>query len=255
MDDRKVSNILDRIITITFTIFIGVGIGISLISFVTTVIVTSEVNGIEEAVELAYDTVNWMVIIVSFLFWIAYVLGRKYYRDHFNCLPQSYYYIAMLFSLMSVYLGSYLNFYEAIYWWDIMLHFISGILLGFICIIFVSFAIKSFFGEFKTKKDIIFLVVVGVLVSISFSVFWELYEYLYDYITGGNMQEGLVIKDNATSYDMTPHMYSTGRVVGLDLTDTMFDQFLAVTGSIIAGVYSYFHFSAIQLRLNGQCNF
>lgn len=243
MKQDKLSTRLDKIIVGIFTFFITLGIIINLYIYYL------ERSGEEFATHNMESRPEWIGVIVSILFLLVYLLGKKYYQRYLDFLPSRYYYIAMFFSLLSVYLGSYLNFYEAFAWWDVVLHFSSGILLGFFSIIMVSFIACRRLGQFKNRGDVIFLIIIGVLVSISVAVFWEFYEYLYDYVTGGNMQEGLVIKEGATSFDMTPYMYSTGRVVGLDLTDTMFDQLLAVTGAIIAGIYSLFHFKSIQLNI------
>ncbi len=188
-------------------------------------------------------------IAVSTLFLITYILSKQIYKNRFSIIPETYYYITMLFGFLSVYLGSYLNFYEAIFWWDTMLHFSSGILLGLLSIIIVSFVISNNFGEYKNKRDIITLVVIGVLLSMSLAIFWEFYEFTYDYILDGNMQRGIII-ENAENFDPTPYMRASGRFVDPGLTDTMKDMFLATTGAFIAGIYSFIHFNQIQLKLN-----
>jgi hypothetical protein len=153
----------------------------------------------------------------------------------------------MIFAFFSVYLGSYLNFYEKFGWWDVILHFTSGILIGLVSIIIVSYFVSINFGEYTRKSDIVFLVIVGILVSISIGVLWEFYEYLYDMFFDGNMQRSIVINDIST-FDFSPYIRKSGRFIDEGLKDTMFDLFLAVSGAIIAGVYSYFHFSSIQIK-------
>ncbi len=190
-----------------------------------------------------------VTLVVTTLFLITYIVTRHIYEDNFSFIPDHYYYVAMIFAYFSTYLGSYLNFYEAFSWWDDVLHFSSGILIGLFAIIIVSYAIGNRFGKYKSKSDIVFLIVIGVLLSLSVAVFWEFYEFSYDYLLDGNMQRGTIVATNNIA-DADVLMRESGRIVGEDLMDTMNDMFLATSGAIIAGIYSFFHFSAIQLRIN-----
>lgn len=192
-----------------------------------------------------------VTLIVSSIFLGIYIFTRHIFKGKFSHIPDQFYYIAMLFAYFSTYLGSYLNFYEAFSWWDDALHFSSGILIGLLSIIIVSYTIGNRFGKYKTKGDIIFLIIIGGLLSLSVAVFWEFYEFAYDYFVDGNMQRGLIVED----YDIgnvPVVLRPSGRLVGQDLLDTMNDMFLATAGAIIAGIYSYGHFAAIQLNINKE---
>lgn len=190
-------------------------------------------------------------IFITLLFLGVYLLVTRFYNEKLAFIPPSYYYIAMIFAYLAIFLGSYLNFYEYIPWWDTMLHFSSGILLGLLSIILVSYIISNRFGKYKSNRDILIIVCIGVLVSMSIAVFWEFYEISYDYITDGNMQRSLII-ENPSEFDVESYLRPSGRFVDPGLMDTMKDQFLATAGALIAGVYSYFHFSAIQLEINKE---
>ncbi len=192
-----------------------------------------------------------VTLIISSLFLATYILTRHIFKDKFYFIPDQYYYIAMLFAYFATYLGSYLNFYEAFSWWDDALHFTSGILIGLFSIILVSFTIGNRFGKYKSKGDIVYLIVIGVLLSLSVAVFWEFYEFSFDYIADGNMQRGTIVETKNIA-DADVLMRESGRIVGLDLMDTMNDMFLATSGAIIAGIYSYFHFAGIQLHINKE---
>ncbi len=241
MKDDKLSKRLDRIIIVIFTIFIAIGVGINIYKII-------EESNMKVVLGTQYNVITWIPVVVSVLFLGVYILGRKFYSEYLDFLPQMYYYITMLFALCAIYMGSYLNFYEAIPWWDTMLHFVSGILLGLMSIIIVSFVVKKRFGKFKDNGDILFLVIVGVLVSISIAVFWEFYEYAFDYLADGNMQRSIIV-ENPEAYDFSQHIRESGRFMDPGLKDTVKDQFLAVAGAIIAGIYSYYHFYAIQLNI------
>lgn len=188
-------------------------------------------------------------LIITVIFLGLYIFSRHIFVDKFYYIPNQYFYIAMIFAYFSTYLGSYLNFYEAFSWWDDLLHFSSGILLGLLSIVIVSYAIGHRFAKYKTKSDILLLVVIGGLLSLSIAIFWEFYEFSYDYITDGNMQRGNIVDiENFKESDL--EIRPSGRVVGGDLLDTMHDLFLASAGAGIAGIYAYGHFNVIQFKAN-----
>ncbi len=188
------------------------------------------------------------VLAMTVVFLLAYNYGEKYYNEKLYFVPSAFYYVAIIFAFFSTYLGSYLNFYEKFAIWDDILHFISGILLGILCVILTSFIIVKRFGAIKEKQDILFMVVVGVLVSISLAVFWEFYEFGFDYFMDGNMQRSVIITDPA-NFDPTPYMRESGRFIDPGLVDTMGDFFQAVSGAILAGIYCFIHYSTIAKNI------
>ncbi len=192
-----------------------------------------------------------VTLIVSTLFLSIYVFTRHIFKGKFSYIPDQFYYIAMIFAYFSTYLGSYLNFYEAFTWWDDALHLSSGVLIGLFSIIVVSYVIGHRFGKYKTKSDILFLIITGCLLSLSAAILWEFYEFSYDYIVDGNMQRGVIVED-INNFNLEENMRPSGRIVGQDLKDTMNDMFLATIGALIAGIYSYYHFAAIQLNINRE---
>ncbi len=188
------------------------------------------------------------VVVITTLFLLVYLYSEKYFNNKLYFVPSMFYYIAIIFAFFALYLGSYLNFYEKFELWDDVLHFCSGILLAILCIILTSFVVVKRFGKVTKKYDILFMIVIGVLVSISVAVFWEFYEFAYDYITDGNMQRSIIITDPA-NFDPTIYMRPSGRFVDPGLIDTMGDFLQAVTGAIIAGIYCFVHYASISKRI------
>ncbi len=188
------------------------------------------------------------VLVITAVFLCAYTFGEKFMAEKLYFIPSAFYYIAIIFAFFSSYLGSFLNFYEKFEIWDDILHFVSGILLGILCIILASFVVIKRFGKITNKADILFMVVVGVLVSISIAVFWEFYECAFDYLFDGNMQRSLIITDPA-NFDVTPYLRPSGRYVDPGLMDTMGDFFQAVSGAILAGIYCFVHYTVISKNI------
>ncbi len=197
------------------------------------------------------ETQGLDVVLITGLFYLAYLKAEKVFHEKLYFVPSAFYYVAIIFAFFATYLGSYLNFYEKFEIWDDILHFISGILLGVLCIILTSFVVIKRFGNISKKPDVVFMVVVGVLVSISVAVFWEFYECTYDFITDGNMQRSFVVPADAdpTAYDISMYLRPSGRFVDPGLMDTMGDFFQAVAGAILSGIYCYFHYAKIAKNI------
>lgn len=228
MDENKKRNLdryLDTIINFSFLAIIIVGAVGNIIGL----LLGKDLFGME------------IVIPCIFFLWI-YRYSGKIYAEKLSFLSPRYYYITMFFAYLSVFLGSFLNFYEKFSWWDTMLHFSSGILLGLLSVTIVATLITKSFDKIDSKTDIIIIVVVGMLMSISYAVFWEFYEFSFDFLADGNMQRGLILDLNASvESQIMPHVRPSGRYVDPAITDTMGDMFLATAGALIAGFYAYTH--------------
>ncbi|MDF2612721.1 MAG: hypothetical protein K0S71_507 [Clostridia bacterium] len=107
-------------------------------------------------------------------------------------------------------LGTYLRLYDSLIWWDIMLHFSSGILLGYVGILLLIWLDKD--NLVKGKSTTIMIVLFSFVVSISGAVFWEIMEFLADTIFGSNTQLG-------------------------SLQDTMEDMIYGTLGAVLFAVY------------------
>lgn len=225
---NKYKAVTDRIIITTFVITILSGIAL---------MINNSVHG--------NRLLGLNVVVISIFLLGTYIVTEKLFKEVFSIVPETFYYIAVIFAFFSTYLGSIMNFYERFYWWDDMLHFVSGILLGMLFIIITSFLVIKRFGKLSKKHDIITIVVIGVLVSISIAVFWEFYEFTYDFLFDGNMQRSLIITD-PKNFDVTPYLRPSGRFVDPGLLDTMGDFLQAVTGAVLAGIYCVTHYMIIS---------
>ncbi len=181
---------------------------------------------------------NASLIIADIIFILLFHYTEKLYHNKITFIPQSYYYVAMLFAFFSTYLGSLQNYYERFDWWDNVLHLTSGVLIGFLSIVLVNLVLDNYIDHFPNKQDLLVIVVVGVLCAISVGVFWEFYEYAFDYLADGNMQRSIYFTgDNANQF--MQYVRPSGRFIDPGLSDTMYDLFLATVGAIFAGVVSY----------------
>jgi len=91
------------------------------------------------------------------------------------------------FVLLSLFFGEVRGFYDKFPYWDAILHFQSGILLGV-----VGFILIYILNEQKTEKLHLspgFIAFFSVCFSLALSVLWEVFEFTADSFFGANMQE------------------------------------------------------------------
>lgn len=105
----------------------------------------------------------------------AFVLRR--YRIY---VPPEFQLIAAAFVFLSVFLGSAENFYERYWWWDLVLHTSSGVLLGIVGWIVLFLLIQA--DRLPRAIGSGLLCFFGVTFAVSLGVLWEIFEYTVDSI-------------------------------------------------------------------------
>ena len=120
------------------------------------------------------------------------------------------------FIFAAQYLGTVMGWYDAFYYWDIILHTISGGLF-FAIGIFLFRTIQE-----KSKQDttsaVSLLLLFGICFSLSIGVIWEIIEFSADTFVGSNMQRAI------------------GEVGRQALMDTMTDLIVATIGTVVTAI-------------------
>lgn len=128
-------------------------------------------------------------------------------------LNSSLKFILITFGFLGYFLGFQVHLYKITNWYDIFVHFISGIYISLISI-YILDKFKMF-----NKKNIIFNIVFITLFVLSISVLWEVIEYFVDNIFNSDMQRK-----------------ATG------VNDTMKDIICAFLGSLLFNVSFYYEY-------------
>lgn len=139
------------------------------------------------------------------------------------------------FCFASLVMGDLLNFYGRFPCWDIVLHGISGIMLGIL-----GYAIYNSFGP-KDPPSPIWVSVWIICFALAAGAMWEIWEYATDGIFGLNSQEFLV---TSGTFDTATPLY--GRAA---LKDTMEDLVLDFIGSTGIAIVSFFDIKKRQGQL------
>jgi uncharacterized membrane protein YjdF len=120
--------------------------------------------------------------------------------------------VGVTFIFLTLFLGSLTNFYERFAWWDGMLHFMSGALLGI-----VGFLLIYILNEQKKTRLALspfFVAFFSLCFTMAMGVFWEIYEYIMDSRFGYQMQED-------------------------GLSDTMSDLIVCAVGALLVSSVAY----------------
>ncbi len=124
-----------------------------------------------------------------------------------------------LFVIIALILGSLCGWYYKISWFDLLAHFLSGIVSSVGTLIFLNH--KKLLKKEHLTLTIIMILAVSTLVASG----WEFFEYFSDKIFGGDTQ----------------WVQETG------VNDTMSDMLIAFLGSTIFSIYYY-----VQMKINNQ---
>ena len=158
-------------------------------------------------------------------FLIILTFAMTYYPSilerHFGVyLPNSLQIVITLFIFAAQVLGEMSGFYTTVPWWDLMLHTISGTVLGMIGFLFVYLLNEK--GDANVNLSPVFVIIFAFCFALAIGVFWEFFEYGSDRLLGYNMQRF--------------------RAPGEDgLVDTMNDLIVDAVGAGIACVVGWFY--------------
>lgn len=134
---------------------------------------------------------NWVTNDHSQDFLIILTFVMTYYpsllEKHFGVyLPNGLQIVITLFIFAAQVLGEMNDFYTTFSWWDLMLHMISGIVLGLIGFLFVYILNEK--GVANVNLSPVFVIIFAFCFAITIGVFWEFFEYGADRLFGYNMQ-------------------------------------------------------------------
>lgn len=152
-----------------------------------------------------------MIILVTFL----PVLLERRFRIH---IPPELQLLAIGFVFGSLFLGEVRDYYMRFWWWDIMLHTSSGVLLGILGFLLVHILNEVERLEFHLKPG--FVAFFAFMFALGVGALWEIFEFAMDSIFGTNMQKPML-----------------GDPSGL--TDTMWDLIVDALGALFISLLGW----------------
>jgi hypothetical protein len=138
-------------------------------------------------------------------------------------LPLPFLLFTTIFFFASIFLGEAFNFYERLWWWDLVLHGSSAVGFGLTGFLFVLMLFEG--DRFAAPHSA--LAFISFCVAMTVGATWEIFEYAMDLSFGLNMQKS-----------------------GLD--DTMGDLVVNALGGLIASLTGYIYLRRNSAGLLGR---
>lgn len=169
-----------------------------------------------EAVTAAWNK-ELLLLILSLAILILTFLPSFIAKNYKINIPAEFEFIIVIFISSSLFLGETKDFYTKFWWWDIILHSISGVLLGFIG--FLSLYIL--YTEKRLRAAPRLVTLFAFCFSVAIGALWEIVEFTIDGTLGWNMQKS-------------------------GLVDTMWDLVVDSVSALVVSVSGYFYLKRKQ---------
>jgi uncharacterized membrane protein YjdF len=149
------------------------------------------------------------------------ILAPTLLGDHLSVkVPYEFQLVSQLFVFAALFLGEVRSYYERFWWWDIVLHTASGLLLGVFGFLLVYVLNESRRVELSMRPR--FVALFAFLFAVAGGALWEIFEFTMD-----------------STFDMQMQKPMLGDPSGL--TDTMWDLIVDTLGAITVALLGWHH--------------
>ncbi len=149
-------------------------------------------------------------ISVLFMIWVPFAFVFLRVKFDFTVFI-----VYLVFIFLATLVGSGFSVYHFVSWYDTVIHFLSGVVIGFV-------GYTLFSQNSKERLNYVWLFIFVVAFAMLCGGMWEIYEFMGDLITGSDMQ------------------VSAGFVGQKALMDTMIDIICDFGGGLVAAVCCIF---------------
>jgi uncharacterized membrane protein YjdF len=101
-------------------------------------------------------------------------------------MPSEIQIVAVLFVFATLFLGEVHDYYERFWWWDMVLHTTSGLLLGMVGFMFVYILNEDAHVDLHMRPS--FVALFAFFFAVALGAIWEVFEFAMDRFFGTNMQ-------------------------------------------------------------------
>lgn len=161
---------------------------------------------------------QWFVAFLSAVIMVVTFLPIIFEKRYEILIPPEFHLAAVSFTFATLFLGEIRGYYEAYWWWDMMLHTLSGFLLGIFGFLLVYLMNETDKVEGKMKPA--FVAVFSFMFALGIGALWEIFEYSMDCLAGTNMQKPMLNDPSG-------------------LTDTMWDLIVDAIGALIVSILGW----------------
>jgi len=176
-----------------------------------------------EALSKRIELIFWTFITLLLSFLPDYIERRQHIH-----LPHLLEIIIVVFIFAGIFLSVRFDLYYTVFWWDDLLHTISGVIIGFIGFLIIY----KVNGKYSMDISPLLVAVFAFTFAVTMGVFWEIFEFALDAFFETTMQ----------SWDLPPTAILLGRPFqGSGLRDTMSDLIVNSLGALITSIVCYFY--------------
>ncbi len=171
---------------------------------------------------------QWETLLSAFLTLVLLLLPTLLARRARISIPPVFQIVILLFIFASMYLGEVHRYFLRFWWWDIMLHSASAVILGYIGFLLV-WALN---GNEKIDLHLspFFIALFAFCFASALGVIWEIFEFAVDGLLGADMQKARNLEEI--------YGYSATR---LGVIDTMRDLIVNSLGALVVSVAGYLY--------------
>jgi hypothetical protein len=187
---------------------------------------------LDESLGTTSALMNVMEKNITIIFWALVTFGLTFLHDYFEKIkkihiPDILESIIIIFIYAGIFLSARFNLYDDVFWWDIVLHTASGVILGFIGFL----AIYKINGKYSMNISPLLVAIFAFTFAVSVDVIFEIYEFWMDVVFGTDMQ----------SWNLPADALELGRSFqGIGLRDTMSDLIFDTIGALLISVICFF---------------
>ncbi len=169
---------------------------------------------------------------VEFIFWGAITLFLTFVPDYIERrekmdIPDMLEIVIVLFIYAGLFLSARYQLYYRFFWWDDLLHTLSGIIIGFIGFI-VIYKINH---NYSMDISPLLVALFSFTFAVSLGVIWEIMEFTADVFLGTANQK----------WDLPDTAVLIGKSYqGSGLRDTMSDLIVDSIGALVTSIITYF---------------
>lgn len=157
---------------------------------------------------------QWLNAFLIFLMELLTLMPALLRREAHVDIPPEFQLLAIVFVFAALFLGEVHGFYERFWWWDLVLHASSGLLLGLLAFLLV-YVLNEHRGN-RLNLSPPFVALFAVAFAMAGGMLWEIFEFAVDQAFGSHMQKP------------TPQDPS-------GLADTMWDLVVDALGALLMG--------------------
>lgn len=169
---------------------------------------------------------------ITITIWAIITFAVTFLHDYFEKnqnihVPDILETIIIIFIYASMFLSVLFNLYDDVFWWDVVLHTASGVILGFIGFL----AIYKINGKYSMNISPLLVAIFTFTFAVTMDVIFEIYEFSMDIIFATDMQ----------SWNLPANTIELGKTFqGVGLRDTMSDIIFDTLGALSISIVCFF---------------